>query len=243
MVTSVKDARDRADAARRAVEEAEGRLVGGGTTISAGELHQLRDTWRHADLSARGARQQAEQQRRAARLRGLTAIGEQVAKLASEQHAQRIEAALRQVTAACDLVQAMAAEHDSGLADLIRAAMDLDAEPKAHNGPLATSAYVAVQGHAIHHQNMMVSPIASRVEAALREAMSGDPDRAISRLRPATKTTAARRPDHLLRNTRDGGLWPIDGELNDGIRSQLSGGTLTELTAHDIDLWMEGRLG
>lgn len=243
MVTSVKDARDRADAARRAVEEAEAGLADGGSAISASELHQLRDTWRHADLSARGARQKADQDRRAARLRGLTAIGAEVAKLASDQHAQRIAAALRQVTAACDLVKAIAGAHDADLDELIRAARDLDAEPKALNGPLASSAYVAVQGLAIHHKNMMVSAIASRVDAALQEAMSGDPDRAISRMRPATKTAAPRRPDHVLRNTRDGGLFPMDGELTSGYLSQISDGTLTELSDYDVARYMAGELG
>lgn len=242
MTISVREAQVRTDEARRAVEEAEAGLAAGEATISASKLHELRDTWRHADLSAKGARQQAEQQRRDARFTGLTAIGGEVAKLASDQHAQRITAALRQVTAACDLVTAIAAAHDADIARLITAAMDLDAEPRALNGPRATSASVAVQGNAIHYRNVMVSPIGQKVEAALREAMNGDPDRAAARLRPTTKMTAPRRPDHLFRN-RSGALWPIDGELNDGLRSQVRDGTLTELSDHDIDKYMAGELG
>jgi hypothetical protein len=242
MTTSVKEAEKRADAARRDVEAAEAGLTTGHSAVSADDLHKLRDNWRHADLSAQGARQRAEQDRRDARLKGLAAIGEEAAKLASSQHADKIAAALRNVTAAVGLVRALAAAHDADVAELARAAQDLGAEPKAPGGPRATSAYVAVEGKAVLYKRSRVAPIGAAVEAALGEAISGDPEKAIAGMRPAREMPHPHRPDHLLRHS-NGTLHAMDGILNDGIVSQIRTGDLTKLSDVDVDRYMAGELG
>lgn len=247
MTTSVQEAQANAAAARDAVGEAEADLVSGKRSISSEVLHKLTDSWRHADLTAQGARQKAEQERREARLNGLAAIGAQVDELARAEHAERLADALRTAAAACNQVLALAAAHDADVAALVATATDFRAEPAAPAGPRGTSAYVAVKGATITHGRTTVSPLGNRIRAALGYAVSGDVDRAVAEVQSVTAAPEPKRPDHLLRNLRSGMLVAITGELNDGMKAQLKttnprSGELVELDEHDVEKYMRGEL-
>lgn len=247
MTTTTEDAQARAADAEREVVQAEADLASGKRSISNVVLHKLRDTWRHADLSAQGVRQKAEQERREARLSGLAAIGDQVDELARAEHAERLADALRAAAVAYNQVRVLAAAHDADVAALVAAATEFRAEPAAPEGPRGTSAYIAVKGAAIAHGRVTVSPLGDRIRTALGYAVNGDIDRAVAEVRSVTAAPEPRRPDHLLRNARSGMLVPIFGELNEGMRAQLRStnprsGDVDELSDHDIDLYMKGEL-
>jgi len=247
MTTTTEDPQASVADAERDVVQAEADIASGKRSISEAALHKLRDAWRHADLTAQGARQKAEQDRREARLSGLAVIGAKVDELARPEHAEKLADALRAAAAACNQVLALAAAHDADVAALVAAATDFRAEPVAPAGPRGTSAYVAVKGTAITHGRVTVSPIASHVREALGHAMSGDVDRAVAKVQAVATTPEPRRPDHLLRNMLSGNIVPIYGELNDGMKAQLKttnprSGQLVELSDHDVNLYMEGRL-
>lgn len=240
MTTDVQDAQAVAAASKQAVDEAEDGIVSGRRSVSAATLHKIRDVWRHADLTADGARRRAEEERRERRLTGLAAIGEEVDKLAGPEHEARIADAVRGVAAACDRLRAVAYAHDADVAELVAAAADLGAEPAAPGGPRATSSYVSVRGDAISHKRVTVGPLGGRVRAALEHAMRGGTDRMLE-VKAAVQVPEPRRPEHLLRN-REGALFTMDGRLGDGMRAQLARGELTELGSRDIDLYMKGEL-
>lgn len=247
MTTGVQDAQAGVAAAKSAVDQAEADLLSGERSISADVLHKLRDGWRHADLTAQRTRQAAEEERREARLTGLAAIGAEVDKLAQPEHAEQLAEALRDVAAACARFRALADAHDADVADLVAAAADLKAEPKAPAGPRETSSYVAVNGDTVTHKRITVRPLGGRVQAALGHAVSGDIDRAAAEVRAVATAPEARRPDHLLRNVRSQMLVPIYGTLNDGMQAQLKtnnprSGDLVELSEYDVDRYMTGEL-
>ena len=239
--TDMQDPQADAAAAKNAVDEAEAELRSGRRSISADVLHKITDAWRHADLTAEGARQKAEQRRREARLSGLAAIGEKIDELARAEHAEQLADALRAAAAACNEVLALAAAHDADVAALVAAATDLRAEPAAPGGPRSTSAYIAVKGTSIVHKGVMVSPLGDRIHAALGYAINGDPGRAAAAMQAVTQAREANRPDHLLRNP-GGALFPIQGPLSDAMSSQVRTGSLAKLSEHDIDLYMAGDL-
>lgn len=241
MRTSVDDAAAAAAAAEQDVDRAETDLASGSRSVTAAALHKLRDTWRHADLTAQSARQRAEQQRREARLSGLTAIGAEVDKLAAGDEMEALGDALRVVAMACARVRDIAGAHDTAVASLVAAAADLGAEPMAPGGPRGTSGYVAVKGTAIIHKRVTVSPVGSRIRAALEHAMSGDPDRAVAEVGAATQLPEPKRPDYLLRGA-NGMIISMTGPLNQGMEAQVRTGGVTLLSEHDIDLYMAGEL-
>ena len=242
MTTSVEDAAAVAAAAKGDVERAEAGLASGSRTITATALQNLRDKWRHADLAAKGARARADQDRRDARLRGLTAIGSEVDKLATGDQTEALAGALRVVAMACARVRDIAGAHDAAVAELVAAAEDLGAEPMAPAGPRGTSGYVAVKGATIIHKRTTVSPVGSRINAALGHAMSGDPDRAVAEVGAATQLPEPKRPDYLLRGS-GGMLIPHYGPLNSGMEAQIRTGAVTQLSGHDVDAYMRGELG
>jgi hypothetical protein len=167
-------------------------------------------------------------------------VGAEVDKLAAGGEAAAFEAAIRDAVAACARVRQLAETHDATVAELVDAATDLGAEPPAPAGPRGTSASIAVKDKTIIHKRVSVTPVGARIRAALQYAMDGDTDRAAAEVRTVTELAAAKRPAHLLRN-RQGMLFQMS-QLNDGIRSQIHTGDLTELFGHDIDRYMEGTL-
>jgi hypothetical protein len=240
MITDVQDAQADVAAARNAVDEAEADLLSGRRSVSADVLHKLRDGWRHADLTAQRTRQAAEEKRRDARLKGLEAIGAEVGKLAQAEHTEQLAEALRDVAAACARFRALADAHDADVADLVAAATDLGAEPAAPGGPRGTSSHVAVKGATIIHKRVTVTPLGGHVRAALEHAVSGDIDRAVAEVQSSAREPEPRRPDHVLRNRRSGMLFTTDGDLGDGMRSQIRTGDLIELSGYDVDRYMTG---
>ena len=242
MTTSVKDAAAAATAAKSDMDRAESEVASGGTSVTAPLLHKLRDTWRRADLAAKGARVRAEQDRRDARLQGLTAIGAEIDELATSDETVALADAIRDVTAACIRVRELAAAHDNAVAELAAAAEDLGAEPMAAGGPRATSARVAVRNGAVIHEYTAVSPIGTRVQVALEHAMNGDPDRAVAHVRAMIQLPEAKRPDYLLRDVRSGNLVALSAELTDGMRARIRSGDLEVLSDFDVDRYMAGEL-
>jgi hypothetical protein len=228
-------------AAKDAVDQAEADLLSGTRSVSADLLHRLRDGWRHADLTAQRSRLAAEEERRSARLKGLEGIGEQVDKLAQPEYADQLTEALRDVAAACGRFWSLVSAHDADVAELVAAATDLAVEPVAPGGPRGTSSYVAVNRAAITHKTITVSPVGPRAYTALQHAMSGDVGRAAAEVQVAARAPERKRPGHVLRN-RSGSLFPMDGPLNDGIRTQLRTGELVELPDYDVDRYMTGEL-
>lgn len=248
MTTGVQDAQAGVAAAKSAVDEAEADLLSGKRSISADVLHNLRDGWRHADLTAQRTRLAAEEERRSARLKGLEAIGAEVGKLAQPEQAEQLAEALREIAGACERFRSLAGAHDADVADLVAAATDLKAEPAAPGGPRETSSYLAVKGDAITYKRTTVTPLGTRVGAAIGHAVSGDIGRAVAEVRAVAQVPEPKRPDHLLRNVRSGMLVPIYGPLNDGMQAQLRTNSprsadLVELSHHDIDRYMAGELG
>ena len=240
--TTTEDPQASAANAELEVTRAEADIASGGRSISEAALHKLRDAWRHADLTAQGARQKAERGRREARLSGLAAIGDQVDELARAEHAEQLEDALRTAADACHRVRVLAAAHDADVAALVAAAAEFGVEPVAPAGPRSTSAHIAVKGNAIMHKRILVSPLGARIHSALSHAINGDLRRAAAETQTVTQAAEAKRPDHILRNPA-GVLFPIQGPLSDAMCSQIRTGNLTRLTELDVDLYMSGELG
>ena len=110
---TVEEAETEAAGARREVERAESALAAGGKGVTAGALHVLRDKWRHATLSAEGARQKAERDRQAVRLKGLEQIGAETDKLAAGADLDSLGHALVDVAAAAERARAVAGAHNA----------------------------------------------------------------------------------------------------------------------------------
>jgi len=239
---TVEEAETEVAGARREVERAESELAVGGKGVTASALHTLRDKWRHATLSAEGARQKAERDRQAVRLKGLEYIGAETNKLAAGQGLDGLGQALADVAAAAERARALAAVHDAAVADLIAAAADLGAEPMAPGGPRSTSAGVAVQGGAIVHNRTRIGPIGAQVAGALGHAVAGDVDGALAKLAAVTQLPEPRRPDHIV--VGRGGLFvPVTGPLSPMQEGQVRSGDLRLLDETDVDRYMAGELG
>lgn len=241
MTTSVNQADEDAAAARADVARAENDLASGHSRVTASKLHALRDRWRHADLTAQGARQRAEQDRAAARLAGLEQIGEEVDNLVTSDETAALTEVLREAAAACTRFRDLAAAHDAAVMELVAAATDLKAEPAAPNGPRATSAHVTVSGQSIIHKRTRVSMLGD-CAALLAKAVEGDLDAAIAAIRVVALVHQPKRPDYLIRG-RNGIVQPLTGPLGDAMAEQVRLGNVTMLPDTDIDRYMEGTLG
>lgn len=231
-----------AEAAKIDVDRAEQEIVSGSKRITAAGLHKLRDAWRHADLTAQGARRKAEQDRIAARLDGLERIGVEVDRLGTTNETAAMSDALRDIATACARFRGLAAAHDETVAELVAAATDLGAEPEAPGGPRPTSAHVAVNRDTITHRRTKVSPVGDCADA-LSKAMQGDVDAALAGIRTAIQVREPKRPDYLLRGA-NGMLITIIGDLTPAMAAQIrdpNSGTQA-LSDHEIDLYMDGEL-
>jgi hypothetical protein len=238
---TVADTEADAAGARQDVERAERDLATGARNVGVSALHKLRDAWRHADLSAQGARERAERDRQAARLKGLAEIGAEVGRLAAGTDLDGLGQALADVATAAGRARAIAAAHDAAVADLIAAAADLGAEPIAPGGPRATSAGVAVRGEAIVHDRAQVGPIGAQLATALAHALAGDAAGGLARVAAVTQLPEPRRPDYIARG-RGGLLIPVIGELSPQQQAQVRSGDLVLLDEPSIDAFMRGEL-
>ena len=245
MTTETIDAsaadREAADAAA-AVEAAEEQLASGGKGVSVSALGKLRDRFRHAELTARGAHERAEADRRAARMAGLEEIGRQVDALAAGAGTELAEA-LHEVADACGKVRSLAAAHDAAVADLIAAARDLRAEGRAPAGPRKTSADVAIAANAVSHKRTTVHQVGGKLAAVLALAINGQPEAAANKAELVTEQPAPLRATHYLRRAADGMIFTYDGkDLPGGWVGQLSRGELERLTDREIELYLQGEL-
>jgi hypothetical protein len=238
---SVKEADDELAQARAQVNQAEAKLASGTGNVSASVLHRVRDAWRHADLSARGAHERAERERRQARLDGLAKIGTEADKLASGVALAGIGEALRDVAEASARVRRLASAHDGAVAELITAAQEFGAEPEAPGGPRSTSAFVAIRSGALVHQATAVRPVSEHAQGALALAVAGDIARADAAVSPAIRLRPARRPDYLLRGP-NGMLLPFYDALTPVMEAQVRSGDCQRLDEQDIDQYMAGEL-
>jgi hypothetical protein len=248
MTTSVKDAGAAAATAKRDVDDAEAELASGSQSVTASALHKLRDAWRHADLTAKGAQTRAEQDRAADRLKGLEMIGAEVDKVAASDTAAALEGALRDVAAACTQVRELAGTHDKSVSELVAAATDLQAEPPAPGGPRATSARIAVRkdranGDSVLHGRTLVSPVGTKIQAAIAYVVEGDADRAVAHARPATELPDPDRPRYLLRDVRSRNVIAMTSEPDAAMYSRIRSGDVELLSGYDIDRYMEGEIG
>ena len=217
VASSVKDADDELAQARARVDEAEAKLASGTGSVSATLLHRVRDAWRHADLSARGAHERAERERRQARLDGLAKIGDEADKLASGAPLDGIAEALRDVASAAARVRELAATHDGALAELAAAAQEFGAEPEAPGGPRSSSAFVAVRGAMVVHKTTVVRPVGEHVVGALALALEGDTAAAVAAVSPVIRLRAPERPDcSAARPERDAAAHPRPARTRDG---------------------------
>lgn len=240
MTATVTQAEADAAAARENVDRTEADIATGNRRVTASALHKIRDAWRHADLTAEGARKRADQERRAARLAGLEQIGTAVEQLAASTETAAMTGALRDVATACARFRELAAGHDAAVAELVAAAQDHGVEPAAPGGPRGTSAHVAVEHGAIVYKRTRVRPLGS-CSPALSKAMEGDVAGAIAELDITTHQAEPKRPDYLLRG-ENGMLIAITGELNGPMAGQISTGVVQRLGEREIDRWMAGEL-
>lgn len=238
--STVRDAEAEAAAALDDVERAEQELAAGKRPVSARKLHELRDRFRHAELKAQGESARAERERQAARMTGLEQIGAEVDELANGPVLDELTGALQAVADACSRFQALAAEHDAAVGELVAAAGDLGAEPLAPGGARPTSAHVAVDKDGIVHRRTTVRPVSGQVLAALGRAMVGEPGAAAGMLQAVGERPEPQRPTYLLRG-RGGALHSFD-TLSPAMRAQVASGELEQLSDTDIDRWLAGEI-
>lgn len=248
MTTNVDDAAAAAAVAKQDVDQAETDLASGSRGVTASALHRLRDAWRHADLAAQGAQVRAEQDRRSARIKGLEMIGTEIDKLAGAGTAAAMEDALRDVAAACARVRELAGSHDAAVFEFVQAAEDFGVEPPAPGGPRATSARIAVKkdpanGHSVLHGRTLVSPVGTKIQAAIAYAVEGDADRAVAHARPAAELPEPVRPRYLLRDVHSRNVIAMTSEPTEAMYSRIRSGDIELLSGYDIDRYMEGEIG
>lgn len=210
--------------------------------VTAATLNKLRDTFRHADLTAAGLRAKAERDRDAARLAGLEQIGQAADELARQAAGpSTLAAALQALVTASETIRAHAAAYDQQLAELIAAANDLGAEPPAPCGPQPSSARLAVTHAEIQHAETAISSLGPKVEAVISHAAAGQLDEAVALVNSAVVTRKPYRSDHYVRGS-GGMISGMDDPLPAGILANLRNGELTELTRPQVDTYLAGAL-
>ena len=238
-IAPIQADRERTEAGA-AVDAAEAQLASGARGVSAVALSKLRDRFRHADLTARGAHERAEQERQAARLSGLGEIGDQVDSLAASSSAE-MAGALRTLAAAAGQVRALAAGWDGAVAELVAAARDLGAEPPAPSGPRKSSGFITVRDRAVVHKRTEVRPVAPHLDQAIAAAVSGDAEQAITLAAMVTGLPEPRRADNYFRAT-GGQIISYDNPLPGGIAIQVTSGELVPLSEVEVAQYLEGTL-
>lgn len=237
----VTEAERDAAATDEAVRAAESQLSDGRRGVTSATLHKLRDTARHARLTADGLRARAQRDQEAARLTGLEQVGAEVDSLASSG-LQELPGALRNVAAAVAAVRVMAEGWDVSVAELVAAAKDLDVQAPAPGGPRKSSAFLAVKGDTIQHKHTQVRPIGSRLSRVLEHAMADELDEALAAAGIVGELPAPRRLDHYVFGP-DGQVLSFSDPMPPGVEFQVRSGDLRPLTEPQIREYLAGELG
>lgn len=237
----VTEANQDAVAADQAVQAAESQLSDGRRGVTSAALHKLRDTARHARLTADGLRARAQRDQEAARLAGLEQVGAEVDSLAASG-LQELPGALRDVAAAVAAVRVMAQGWDVSVAELLAAATDLDVQPSAPAGPRKSSAFLAVKGDTIQHKLTEVRPIGSRLSRVLEHAMAGDINEALAAAGIVAELPSPRRLDHYVFGPA-GQVLSFSDPMPPGVEFQVRNGELRPLTEPQIRAYLAGELG
>jgi len=227
-----------AAAARQAVVEAE-RAITGGRRVSLDKLTALVTRARHADLEATATHAQAEQAREQARQEALAALGTEIDAMAAAD-AEGLAEALAGIADAMSRAQRAARAWDEHLAEVARAARDLNCSGPAPGGPREADQRVAVnRDGTVLHGETTLKPVASRMETALQHALDGDVASAQAVAEVKTRTPVPARAAHYVRGP-GGMVVPVQGDLNEQQRSQVRTGALVELNESQIRAYLAG---
>ena len=209
------------------------------------EVAAVREISRFSRLRAAVQARRAERSKQAARLLALADVGVGVDALVAEasQPDRPIAQAARNVAQAAAAMRQLAAEHDRKVQELTGRAKSLGVEPAAPSGPRASSAHVAAghDGNSVQHGRTRVRVIGEAVGAAITKAAAGDPDGATALLTAAHEQAPLHRQAGYF-ISRAGHVFGMDGPIGDGIRAQLVNGDLRQLTAREVDRYLNGRL-
>jgi hypothetical protein len=233
-----------AAAAAAAVDQAEADLAAGRRGISASALHKLRDAYRHASLSAEGAKAKAERDREAARLAALGEIGRQVDELAAASVADELAGVFEAIADACARAWSIARTWDTSVHELIDAARDLGAAKEMPpGGPPKSAGHLAIReragDQAITHRRTQLAPVSTQLALAIERAVLGRPHDGLALVTGASELPEPRRPDTLARGG-GGMLIPVFGEPNQQLQNQMRSGDVTVLPKSDVDAYMAG---
>jgi hypothetical protein len=243
MSTGIAEADQAAAAA--AVGAAEADLAAGRRGITADTLHRLRDDYRHAQLSAEGAKVKAERAREAARLAALGEVGRQVDQLAIADVAGELADVLQVITDACARARSITGAWDGSVRDLIEAACDLGVSDAPPGGPAKASGYLAARNlggdQSITHHRVRLTPVSTDLARAIDRAVLGHPDDGLALIAGVRELPEPKRPDLVVRG-RGGWCQPIFGELNENQRSQVRTGDLKVLDNDEVEAWLRGDL-
>ena len=162
-----------AAAARSAVDEAE-QAIAGGKKFGVDKLTALVTRARHADLTAKASRAQAEQEREQARREALTGVAAEIDALA-EAGVEGLREALADVAAAAERARQAARAWDEQLTEVTGAASALSCRAPAPGGPREADELVAIRDDGtIYHGETVLKRLGSRIDAALGHALGGD---------------------------------------------------------------------
>jgi hypothetical protein len=231
-------AREAAAAARQAVDAAE-RAITGGKRVSLDKLTTLVTRARHADLTATATHAQAEQDREQARQEALVVLGAEIDAMAAAG-AEDLEQALADVADAVGRARRAAEGWDKHLAEVARAARDLDCSAPAPGGPREADQRVAVtRDGTVYHAENALKPVVGQMVAALQHAVDGDVVSALAVAEVKARTRIPARADHYLRGRR-GMILPVVGDLTEHQRGQVRCGDLVELTESQVRSYLAG---
>jgi len=235
------EAADRAAAAARdAVDQAE-QAITSGRRLGVDKLTALVTRARHADLTAKASRAQAEQDREQARREALTGVAAEIDALA-EAGVEGLGDALADVAAAAERARQAARAWDARLTEVTGAASALSCRAPAPGGPREADERVAIRDDGtIYHGETVLKRLGSRIDAALGNALNGDVVSATASAEVTAKARTLERADHYVRG-RGGMILPIYGDLNQNQQAQIRTGQLVELNEREIRAYLAGDL-
>jgi hypothetical protein len=154
--------------------------------------------------------------------------------------AEGLAEALADIADAMVRAQRAARAWDAHLAEVARAARDLNCSALAPGGPREADQRVAVtRDGTVYHAENALKPVSGQMEKALEHAVDGDVVNAVASAEVSTRTRIPPRADHYVRGT-GGMVVPVLGDLNEHQRAQVRTGSLTELNESQIRAYLAG---